>query len=153
MSLLGLVLIYSMAKAYQLRTIPAWNSWVTLTSFLVTAWLLGMLMVIVLIPDTSLLVGLWSMLLMMAQLALTFVWMTKLSEGNTTAKLTVERLTNQYQAILWLRIGFGFAGMIGAGALLPGINTVSAVFVFGLVFISELLGRLLFYSARVRVGV
>jgi anaerobic dimethyl sulfoxide reductase subunit C (anchor subunit) len=41
-ALLGLALVYSMGRVYQLEAQPAWNSWVTSLSFFVTAFLLGM---------------------------------------------------------------------------------------------------------------
>jgi anaerobic dimethyl sulfoxide reductase subunit C (anchor subunit) len=41
----GLILIYSMARVYMIRTIPSWNSWVTPVSFYVTAFVLGILVV------------------------------------------------------------------------------------------------------------
>ena len=42
-SLLGVGLIYSMAKVYQLRTMPAWNTWRTTAGFFITSALLGQL--------------------------------------------------------------------------------------------------------------
>jgi anaerobic dimethyl sulfoxide reductase subunit C (anchor subunit) len=44
-TLLGLSLICSMANAYRLRTIPAWDTWLTLVSFLTASLLLGALAV------------------------------------------------------------------------------------------------------------
>jgi anaerobic dimethyl sulfoxide reductase subunit C (anchor subunit) len=40
----GLAMIYSMARVYMLRTVPAWNSWATPVSFFATALLLGSLL-------------------------------------------------------------------------------------------------------------
>lgn len=56
-ALLGLALIYSMANAYRLRTVPAWDTWVTPASFFTTAFLLGGLAVgatLVVNPDVHL---------------------------------------------------------------------------------------------------
>ncbi len=43
MAILGLGLIYCMARVYHLRSVPGWNSWRTLASFLLSAAVLGAL--------------------------------------------------------------------------------------------------------------
>ena len=55
--------------------------------------------------------------------------------------------------IFCLRIGFGVLGLIFLSVFFFGWGGISVFSVIEVVFISELLGRLLFYSARVRVGV
>jgi anaerobic dimethyl sulfoxide reductase subunit C (anchor subunit) len=42
-ALVGLVLVYCMAKIYMLQTQPAWNSWATPVTFFTTTFLLGVL--------------------------------------------------------------------------------------------------------------
>ena len=39
----GLMLVYSMARVYMLRTVPAWQTWMTTASFFTTAFFLGSL--------------------------------------------------------------------------------------------------------------
>src|SRR6266542_3684061 len=52
-SLLGVGLIYSMVKVYQLRSIPAWNTWRTMAGFFVTAILLGQLLMMTVVGAKS----------------------------------------------------------------------------------------------------
>jgi anaerobic dimethyl sulfoxide reductase subunit C (anchor subunit) len=153
MAFLGLGLIYSMSKAYQLRTIPAWDTRLTAVSFIITAFLLGILMVVLFSPVLLEQTAVWVMLLLAVQIVLIYVWVVRLSKGKAAARTTVERLTQQHRMIFWLRIGFGFSGIIGVGVFLLENSTATAAIIFGLVFLSELLGRMLFYTARVRYGV
>lgn len=46
-AILGVVLVYCMARLYMLKSVPAWNSWTTPTQFYLTAALLGSLLVAV----------------------------------------------------------------------------------------------------------
>lgn len=150
---LGLALVYSMARAYQLRTVPAWDSLFTLASFFVTSCLLGILMAIVLLPDVLSLVGIWPPLFLAAQLGLSLLWVKKMSDGISAARLSAEKMIMRYKAVFGLRIGLGVLGWMSLVTIFIGWAEISEIFVFVVVLLSELLGRLLFYTSRVRVGV
>ena len=62
-SLLGVGLIYSMAKVYQLRTMPAWNTWRTMAGFFVTSVLLGQLLMMNLLGAKSGDFAVWGIML------------------------------------------------------------------------------------------
>ena len=95
-ALLGLALIASMANAYRVRTVPAWNTWVTPASFFTTALLLGGLSVGTTLWVTCALslvegvgdlpellrsslqwIGLGAVVLLGVQLVITLLWITK----------------------------------------------------------------------------
>ena len=68
------------------------------------------------------------------------------------------RITHERMAIFRWRLALAVVGLVAAGATLSpwGGGTQANVIIivaFGLVLASEVLGRLLFYEARVRHGV
>jgi anaerobic dimethyl sulfoxide reductase subunit C (anchor subunit) len=164
----GLALIYSMANTYQLRTIPAWNTWVTVGSFFTTTLLLGMLLVVeslLIFSDSSIeslefplySIGISMIILLFVQITITSVWITRLSRGQESALRTVERLTRDHSTILGLRFGSALAGILAIFLSLTSWGNDSVSILTALAFImvlgSELLGRMLFYVARERSGI
>jgi anaerobic dimethyl sulfoxide reductase subunit C (anchor subunit) len=168
-TLLGLALIYSMANAYRLRTIPAWDTWLTLVSFLVAALLLGALAVGVVLAVTAdvsfeLLrsplqwIALGSIVLLTVELVGTAFWFARLVAGQGAALRAAGKIMQEHRWIFGLRLALAAAGVVAAGVALALWSQaihhgLPVIVVFGLVFASEVLGRLLFYEARVRHGV
>ena len=168
-TLLGLALIFSMANAYRLRTIPAWDTWLTLVSFLVVALLLGALAVGVVLAVTAdvsfeLLrsplqwIALGSIVLLTVELVGTAFWFARLVTGQGAALRSAGKIMQEHRWILGLRLALGTAGVVAAGVALALWSQaiqhgLPVIVVFGLVLASEVLGRLLFYEARVRHGV
>jgi anaerobic dimethyl sulfoxide reductase subunit C (anchor subunit) len=133
-SLIGVGLIYSMAKVYQLRPMPAWNTWRTIAGFFITSALLGQLLILTVVGAKS---GDFAVQVIMLLLAVELVMMLSVKPK---AKGSV---------IDW-RVGLSAAGMLGAGILLFASNRfgvwISPV-IFILIIIEEVIGRVEFYTA------
>ena len=162
--LAGLALVYVMSNAYRLRTVPAWNTWLTPASFFVTTFLLGALAAGVLLASLSQAptrgggavlqaIALWTVALLGIELVIIPLWLAQLT-GSEAAAHSAARITQEHGALFKLRLALAVAGLAATGAALlgfwPGLGMVVA---FGLVLASEVMGRLLFYAARVRHGV
>lgn len=164
-TLLGLALLYSMTNAYRLRTIPAWDTPATAISFFSTALLLGGLAVgAVLRPgapaNSSALrwIAGGSILLLAAQLATVALWADHLASQRGAAARAATRLMQEHSLIFRLRLALAMLAMlVAAVVLLPGVGATAAksatILTFVLALASEILGRALFYAARVRHGV
>lgn len=168
-TLIGLALITSMANAYRVRTVPAWNTGATPASFFTTALLLGGLVVGVILTVNSdappklsrsalQWIALSAIVLLGMQLVIILLWVTGLAAGQGAALRAAARITQEHRLILRLRLALAVVGIAVAGvALSPwGEGTgadVTIILAFGLALASEVLGRLLFYEARVRRGV
>jgi len=162
--LAGLALVYVMGSAYRLRTVPAWNTWLTPASFFVTTFLLGALAAGVLLasPSQALAgwmgavlqgIALWAIALLGIELVIVPLWLAQLT-GSEAAVHSAVRITHKHGTLFKLRLALAVAGLVAAGAALFGFLPGPGMFVaFGLVLASEALGRLLFYAARVRHGV
>lgn len=127
-SLLGVGLIFCMAKVYQLRSIPAWNTWRTMAGFFVTAALLGCLVMINFLDETRLAWGIVTVFLVL-ELALTL-----------SAKSNVQWAVNR------LRVG----AIVGAGIMsfVPNpLGVWTSLPIFLIVMVEEIIGRWLFYEA------
>ena len=168
-ALLGLALLACMVGAYRLRTIPAWDTWVTPVSFLTTALLLGGLTVgMALALDASTppgflhpvlqWVALGVVVLLGLELVISLLWIAALATEQGAASRAAARITREHGLIFRLRLALAVLAMAVAGAsLLPwgegAARLITLIVAFGLVLASELLGRVLFYEARVRHGV
>ncbi len=166
---LGAVLLYCMAQAYRLRTVPAWDAWSTPASFLVTALLLGGLVtdvLAVLTPGGVLEMDLtWPrgtapviLLLLAVQGALLWHWLRRLRTGPDAARRSAGRVTKRHRALLRARLALGVGGAVAVAAFWlpwpsPTGPTALAFLALGLVAAGEAAGRELFYQARVREGV
>ena len=163
--LVGLALIYVMGSAYRLRTVPAWNTWLTPVSFFVTTFLLGALAVGVLLAVPSQapaggmgavlnVIALWAVALLGIELVIIPLWLAQLT-GSEAAVHSAVRVTRQHGALFKMRLALAVAGLAATGAALVGAppRGLGMLVAFGLVLASEVLGRLLFYAARVRHGV
>ncbi len=168
--LVGLALIYSMSSAYRLRTVPTWDSWATPASFFLATFLLGALATAVLLTGRGTLpaegtrlavqgVVLWAVMLLGAELVVVSLWLAQLT-GSAAARSSALRLGRKHGVLLKLRLALSVAGMAAAGVTLlgpggshPSWQGLALFAAFGLALVSEVLGRSLFYSARVRHGV
>lgn len=168
--LAGLALVGSMGNVYRLRTVPAWNSWITPTSFFVTTFLLGALAVgaILIIQSTPPAewtrlalqgIALWSVVLMGLDLGVAALWMAQLS-GSEAASNSAVRVARKRGILFTLRLALAVGGITAAGvALLDPCEGCApaqefALFVaLGCVLASQAVGRALFYEARGRYGV
>ncbi len=168
-ALLGLGLVFSMANSYRARTIPAWDTWVTPVSFFTTALLLGGLAVGVtlvfnrdappeLLRSTLRRIAVGSIVLLGLQLVLVWLWITRLASEQGAAARAAARVTREHALIFRLRLALAILAMVVAGiGLLPwgasAVAEITTILTFVLVLASEVLGRVLFYEARVRHGI
>jgi DMSO reductase anchor subunit len=129
-SLLGMGLIYSMAKVYQLRPMPAWNTWRTMAGFFITSALLGQLLMANLLQSVG-----WGIVDVLLAAELGLILSTK-----PNARWTVNRQ----------RVGLIAAAMLGAGMMLVAPNLLGmwpSLPILLLVLVEEVIGRKLFYTA------
>ncbi len=172
---LGAALVYSMARVYRLRSVPAWDSSLTTLSFFVTALLLGCLGVgaglgleVALFAaggagDGGLRTALSGLALAAVLLAalqylllpLGLAWM---ASGQPAAEAAARRIGGVFGWMLSLRLVLGFIGAAAAGLLLlPWGNQWLwggiAAAAFAILLAAETLGRILFYEAGTRSGV
>jgi len=167
-ALLGLAFLVSMAAAYRLRTVPAWSNWTIPVSFFATALLLGALGTGTALeldptvpPDLAAavcpLIALAAVVLLGTELILILLWVATLAAGPQPAVRAVERITHTHRRVFRLRLYLAVAGIGAAVAAMPPwgplLRAIAAVLLLGLVLAGEVLGRLLFYEARVREGV
>ena len=177
----GLVLVYAMARVYMLPTQPAWNTWATPVSFFVTTFLLGTLAIgaafvatywferrggrmqgsalaEVLRPVLRVL-ALVGIVLLGLEFVVAPLMVALMATGGAVAGVGL--LTGQYGLVFALRLVLVFlgAGVFGVWlyrtALRPGAETLLgrlAWTAFALVFVSEVLGRFLFYATHVKIG-
>lgn len=129
-SLLGVGLIYSMAKVYQLRTMPAWNTWRTMAGFFITSTLLGQLLMTNFLEGSGLAWGIVAVLLL-AELGM-------MLSAKSNAQWTVNRL----------RMGLIVGAMVGAGVMSVELNPLGmwiSLPTLLMVLVEEIIGRRLFY--------
>ena len=177
----GLVLVYAMARVYMLPTQPAWNTWATPVSFFVTTFLLGTLAIGAAFVATYWLerqggrmqgsalaevlrpvlraLALAGIVLLGLEFVVAPLNVAMMATGGAAA--SVAMLTSQYGGMFALRLALVFlgAGVFGVWlyrtALRPGAETLLgrlAWTAFALVFVSEVLGRFLFYATHVKIG-
>ena len=168
-ALLGLALLASMTRAYRLRTVPAWDSWTTPAAFTITACLLGGLGVGVTLGDSpgasSELLGaarqwivLGAIVLLSLDLLVILAWIAGMLAAPGAALRAATKITQERGPIFRARLALTVAaGVVSGAALTPwgeGVRASAAItLAFGLALVAEVLGRMLFYEARVRHGV
>ncbi len=169
---LGLALIICMAGVYRLRTVPAWNTVNTLLSFLLATLALGAATVGVMFSVTrpynwfesdktlDAIVEWMAVLTMVGvglQLAFIFSERSRLVSGPEAAARALANVIHPHNLLLQLRLILAALGLVLAGGvfLLYGNWTGQSILMllaFGSLLVSEILGRTLFYQARVRHG-
>jgi DMSO reductase iron-sulfur subunit len=135
-SLLGIGLIYSMAKVYRLHVIPAWNTWRTTAGFFITSALLGH----VLMLNASGAKSGREAFAVPVIVVLLAIELAMMLSAQPKARWPVTSI----------RVGLSAAGMLGAGILLVASNRFgmcASSTLFLLVVMEEVIGRVMFYEA------
>jgi anaerobic dimethyl sulfoxide reductase subunit C (anchor subunit) len=165
--LVGLALVLSMANAYRLRTIPAWDTELTLASFAMTALTLGGLtvgVVLALDPHPAQVtryamgwVAVSTTIWLGIQLVTVVLWLAQMSAGPQAAQAARQSIES-HPRLIRARIGLAMLALVISGTALASIwtwvNAGSLILTsFALAAASEVIGRLLFYQVRIRSGV
>ncbi|MBN1146264.1 MAG: dimethyl sulfoxide reductase anchor subunit [Anaerolineales bacterium] len=168
--LIGLALIYAMGQAYRLRTVPAWDTWITGASFFTATFLLGALAAGAGLAFQAQAqdgwarlalqaIAVWVVILLGLELAFVSLWLSQLT-GSEAARNSAMRITHGRGALFKLRLAFAALGILAAGLALLGswagcplCQACMLLAAFGFALACEVLGRALFYTARVRHGV
>ncbi len=132
-ALLGLGLVYSMSQVYRLRAAPAWNSWRTEAAFFLSAGILGLTGVSFGAGWVSVWLPLWVLLALEAGLALL---------AEKPVHETVERIRGVCLALAMVGVSLL---PLAPDFLQAGLNLP----IFLLILSEQILGRWLFYQARV----
>jgi len=149
-ALMGVGLIFSMAKVYMLRTVPAWDSWLTVATFFSTALLLGSVTLGVAYRKDA------PLLKRLAVIAIVIVVARILLAAATSSAAgweVPEGLKQRVEPERWLIVFQGALLLLG-GACLGAVRfkkRAPALLVQGAFLsltVSELLGRFLFYACQ-----
>jgi DMSO reductase anchor subunit/ferredoxin len=142
-ALLGLAFVHSMAQVYRLPSVPAWNSWRTNASFLLSSLLLGLSGMASVFSFESQLTGIQIPARLWGQVGLMLLGCFAVRFGLVKTQSSVSILTR-------LQIGLLFAGLLGAAIFfIPALGKYPAsLLVFVVVLLEEGLGRWLFYRSR-----
>lgn len=158
----GVGLVMTMAGAYRLRTISAWDRAATPLAFFGSTLVLGMLAVAAALalqsPDAAsgdcasrLLLGALAVLL--AGLGATLLWLRRLGRERGAARETFERTAGESRRLVAARIVLtALAAGAGLAALAGPLAAWLVVAALVLAAAAETAGRVLFYEARVRSG-
>ena len=168
----GLAFLASQTAIYLLPAQPAWNSFATPAAFGGTALRLGILGVAAGLAGPAAaspailrglaLAGILALALEFAVVPLHLAALA--GEPSAAAAASVQRLTGDYGGVLLLRLGLlaaaaaalGGVVALARGPLPPSRQRLAAALTsgaLGLVLVSEVCGRFLFYAMRVRVGI
>jgi DMSO reductase anchor subunit len=148
---LGLALVWSMAKAYRLRTVPAWNGWTTNAAFFASALGLGAFAAAAVVGSRHFAAA--ALLFHLAGVVSTLLWLRHLSSGDRAERGIFRRVAGERRHLLQARIALSALVLVAGVAALfsPGSAWPLAAACL-LAFAAEVAGRALFYEARVRVG-
>ena len=166
-SLAGMALLWTMARIYVMPTIPAWNSWNTPVSFISTALGLGLLTLLFLDNNGSIIIAdhilriFWIALItiLLIEIGSTVTHQHKLATMDQGMDRLVFHKGTFYRVFLVRMAILIFICQLAVALafkpeLLPGNSDslwLSLLFVSGIA--QELTGRLLFYSSYFRIGV
>jgi DMSO reductase anchor subunit len=132
MTLLGLSLLYSMARVYLLRAVPSWNSWRTPVTFFLSATVLGALGINLTSPNPG-----WAIVVGLAMSVEMGLMLTAQSDAfNSTGRLRI------------VLLGLGIIGTLLV-VILPqasGLWLAIPLFLIGLT--AEVIGRWQFFTSR-----
>jgi anaerobic dimethyl sulfoxide reductase subunit C (anchor subunit) len=167
-SLLGLALVHAIGRIYMIRTVPAWNTWMTPAAFHATTSILGAAFFTSATAITTRLTGpLFDLLeaalaITGALVVLTVAFQVVLANRHFNRfppRNGVGGYSHREQrAVLAVRIGFGLLGALflfalvawGAWSRLRVAATLSDACL--LLFMGEVIGRFLFYASYRRTG-
>jgi len=147
-AVMGVGLIYCMARVYMLRTVPAWNSSLTLATFFSTAFLLGAVTLCVAYRNDAVRLkrlAVAGIVILVARILIA------VATSNSAGWEASEGLVQSVEPERWLILFQGALLLLG-GACLGAVRfrreapalLVQGAFLF--LFVSELLGRFLFYE-------
>jgi anaerobic dimethyl sulfoxide reductase subunit B (iron-sulfur subunit) len=131
-ALLGLALVFSMARVYRLHAISGWNTWRTEAAFFLSAGTLGALATGLMLADKRALIA--AMLCLVGE-----------------AALILSARENVHETASRLRLGLIAGCIVGVGVAAQGPKSAGAWItlpIFLLTVIEESLGRLAFYALR-----
>lgn len=172
----GMFQVYAMAMVYMIRTQPAWNTMATPITFFVSSLLLGGLAVAVtmlVLPGKAtekqsvqlrqVLQGtaLGAMILLGIEFLVLPVYMAYLATQGPAANQSLMLMVGPFMGTLVIRLLLIFvgAGILGTflyrNASLPGHEKTVATLTysaFALVFVAEVMGRILFYATHIGIG-
>ncbi len=177
-ALIGLAAVYSMAQIYMLRTVPVWNTPVTVVQFFTTTFLLGSLAVGAafsvnyaiqrrrdpscaeeqcnLLRAASRWIALTAVVLLGVEFVVVPMYMASLA-GNPLTAAAGQLLVQDYGWMLFSRLALVFlgAGVVGllvyryaVSAASPQMLGTLMVVAFALALAGEVLGRYLFYASH-----
>jgi len=167
-SLLGLVLVFVMSMIYRTTAFPAWEHVSTTVGFYATAGLIGTAVVFAgqccqkgeEEPKglTALVIG--GLAMLAVQMTAIATHGAYLGTAGTEAQATAALLSGKYALLYWSRVAFV---VVGAAVFMPlawrrwaqkQVTTMPrlAGALVALVGLGELLGRILFYATRVKIG-
>lgn len=159
---LGVGLVTTMAGAYRLRSVPAWDRVATPLAFFGSALVLGALAVAAALalrgPDAAtgtcvvrLLLG--GLAVLLAGLGVTLFWLRRLGRGRGAAREAFERTATESRRLVAARVALtSLAAGAGLAAIAGPVATWLVVATLAFAAGAEAAGRALFYEARVRAG-
>lgn len=133
LAILGIGLIYSMARVYHLRAVAAWNSWHTPVTFFLSAAVLGALGVRITVPDSG-----WTILAgvaMVAELAIMFTLQPGAQDAAGRLRIAL--------------LGLGIFGILFIAIEPKSIDAWLVIPVFLIALVAEGIGRWQFYTKRI----
>lgn len=131
MSILGILLVYSMSRVYQLRAVPSWNSWRTTASFFLSAAVLGALAINIPVPHRGWLIA--------AALAMT---------GEVILAIADQHNRNHIRNLRIVLLGLGILAALLGVLLHPAFTPWMAIAIFLVALSAEAIGRWQFYTQR-----
>jgi DMSO reductase iron-sulfur subunit len=132
LAILGLGMVYAMSRVYQLRAVPAWNTWRTPIGFVLSTINLGILAVMLFLPDPRLGWIVWFPLLV--------EWVLVLIECPVVhVAVNIGR---------FVALGLGCLGILLTVIYQQDIGMRLVTPVFIIVLAAEIIGRWLFYARR-----
>jgi anaerobic dimethyl sulfoxide reductase subunit C (anchor subunit) len=150
-AVLGFALVWSMAMAYRLRTVPAWNDWTTNAAFFASALGLGAFAAAAILGSGWLAVA--ALFFHLAGVVSTLLWLRRLSSGERAGRESFRRIAGGWRRLLRTRLALSALVLAaGVAALVSPGSTWPLAVACLLAFAAEAAGRLLFYEARVRAG-
>lgn len=163
---LGLLLVHAIARVYRIRTVPTWNASATPIAFFGATVLLGVAAAAILfvirqgqglVADQSLRsLGLIAAGVVVVELWTLWTHLTKLQTRGGAAARGARAVLRGHRGLLGLRT---FCAAFGALILVAGTEEelgtetpMAVLFACGLLLLSEVVGRYLFYASHRRVG-
>jgi anaerobic dimethyl sulfoxide reductase subunit C len=182
-AIVGLGLIFAMSMVYMLPTVPGWDSWATPVTFYTTAFLLGSLAVgaafvailalarhgkielddelVGLVRVSVRSVAVAAIALLGVEFVVLPTYALQLADKGGVASQAAHSLLYGGGSVLIIRlllvfVGAGLLGLLVTSLARAGrerVLTYAIGSAFALVLVSELLGRLLFYTSFARIGI